>query len=150
MGQRVLLTQEVVQVLRANGLASLRESRPTALHHIPAVKIFNPYGSAIWLFTESDPSEPDHLYGLCDLGMGHPNLGHVSRQGLEQAYIARAGYRLPLERDKFFAPRHTLDAYTRAAREAHMIVERPDALDRAAAAIVAEGADWRDWPATCS
>ncbi len=34
------------------------------------------------LLTEIDPDDHDHAFGLCDLGMGMPELGWVSLQEL--------------------------------------------------------------------
>jgi hypothetical protein len=41
----------------------------------PVVKLFTPWGGANWLLTEIEPDEPDLAFGLCDLGMGFPELG---------------------------------------------------------------------------
>ena len=48
----------------------------------PVVKFFNPCGAATWLFSELD-EDGDTLYGLCDLGMGDPELGYASLKELE-------------------------------------------------------------------
>jgi len=50
----------------------------------PAVKVFLPVGSATWFLTDKDSSEPDEIryFGLCDLGLGFPELGWVDREGL--------------------------------------------------------------------
>jgi len=74
-----LLTQDQRERMRANGVANA--------HHIardgntedflPVVKLFCPWGEPIWLLTELDPEDPDMAFGLCDLGMGFPELGTV-------------------------------------------------------------------------
>jgi hypothetical protein len=46
--------------------------------HIPVAKLFSPDGAATWLISEADPDDPDRLFGLCDLGLGFPELGYVS------------------------------------------------------------------------
>lgn len=43
----------------------------------PVVKLFTPDGPATWLLTEFDPEDPDIAFGLCDLGLGFPELGCV-------------------------------------------------------------------------
>ena len=55
----------------------------------PVVKLFTPDAGrrtpdagATWLLTEIDPDDHDHAFGLCDLGMGMPELGWVSLQEL--------------------------------------------------------------------
>ncbi len=44
----------------------------------PVVKLFTPDASFTWLLTEIDPENQDVAFGLCDLGMGCPELGSVS------------------------------------------------------------------------
>src|SRR5690606_32183436 len=102
---------------------------------IPVVKLFTPDAGCTWLLTELDPDEPDIAFGLCDLGTGCPELGSVSISELESV---RGRLGLPVERDLYFAPRHTLSVYARAAWNAAAITEDQDALRQAAQAI-AEG-----------
>lgn len=45
--------------------------------HFPLVKLFTPDAQATWLFTDLDSEFPDIAYGLCDLGMGFPELGDL-------------------------------------------------------------------------
>ena len=52
------------------------------------VKFFNPMGAGTWYITEGN-LEDGTLFGLCDLGMGYPELGYVTLQELE-------GLRLPM------------------------------------------------------
>ena len=46
--------------------------------HYPVVKLFTPDSGCTWLLTDLDPEDPDIAFGLCDLGMGFPELGNVS------------------------------------------------------------------------
>lgn len=133
MRESKLFPPEVMRALRANGEASLHAH--ASIRHVPVVKIFNPHGSAMWLLSELDPTESDHLYGIADMGRGCPLLGYVSREGLETAYVPHQGYRIPLERDPTFAPLYNLAVYIHAARLARRIVETPADLARSAAAI---------------
>lgn len=48
-----------------------------------AVKLFTPDGAGTWFLVEYDPEEM-MAYGLCDLGMGFPELGYVSVTELEE------------------------------------------------------------------
>jgi hypothetical protein len=66
-----------------------------------------------------DPHEPDILFGLCDLGMGFPELGSVR---LSELQSVRGPLGLGIERDLMFTAAHPLSAYARAAREAGSIV----------------------------
>ena len=43
--------------------------------YLPVVKLFTPDVNATWLLTELDPEDPDISFGLCDLGVGCPELG---------------------------------------------------------------------------
>ena len=101
--------------------------------HAPVVKFFYPAGSHTWLITEMKPEDPDILFGLCDLGMGFPELGYVSLSELESV---RGIFGLGIERDLYFTARYPLSVYTEAARRAGCIVENDDALKQAAVTIV--------------
>ena len=84
----------------------------------PVVKLFTPDGNATWLLTELDPN--DHLaFGLCDLGLGEPELGYVS---LHELSAACGPLGLPLERDLYFASTRTIAVYAELAREHRRIV----------------------------
>jgi hypothetical protein len=100
--------------------------------HVPILKLFDPTGAATWLITEMDPEAPDILFGLCDLGMGFPELGSVSLAELESA-TGRLG--LGIERDLYFAGRFPLSVYAEAARIAGYITEAKPLLAQAAAAL---------------
>jgi hypothetical protein len=61
---------------------------------------FDPCGAANWWITEGGVDEDDYLmFGLCDLGMGFPELGYVSINEL-QAVKGRWG--LGIERDLYW------------------------------------------------
>lgn len=44
---------------------------------LPAVKLFTPWANATWILWEYDP-EQQTGFGLCDLGLGFPEMGYVS------------------------------------------------------------------------
>src|ERR1700716_907693 len=57
---------------------------------------------ATWLLTEYYP-EDGRFFGLCDLGMGSPELGYVNSEEIEQSVYSR---RPPIvERDLYFRAR---------------------------------------------
>jgi hypothetical protein len=89
-----------------------------ALDFEPVVKLFTPDGNATWLLTELNP-DIDLPFGLCDLGLGQPELGYVS---LLELTAVRGPLGLPLERDLHFAPTRTIAAYAELAREHRRIV----------------------------
>ena len=111
-----LITDEQRTQLLANGRQSLENenSDPT-----PVVKLFTPDAGATWLLTEIDPDDHDHAFGLCDLGLGAPELGWVS---LQELTTVRGRLGLPVERDLHFRAEKRLSAYARDARQAGRIV----------------------------
>ncbi len=110
-----LITDDQRAQLLANGI---RSAAGECIDPHPVVKLFTPDAGATWLLTEADPDEPDRLFGLCDLGLGCPELGYVS---LAEIQSVRGKLGLPIERDLFFKPDHPLSWYTRFARAAGRI-----------------------------
>jgi hypothetical protein len=71
------------------------------------VKIFNPYGKGTWYIMNSDPNDPDYLWGIVDLGQG-VEIGSISRSDLEN-YRNRFGW--GFERDLSFRPKNAKEVY---------------------------------------
>lgn len=117
-----LFPSEILRQLRFNGKSSAfhQIANLPEPDHNPVVKIFDPSGGATWLLTESMPDEPNMLFGLCDLGMGFPELGYVLRSDLESD---RGDYGLSLERDLHFVAYAGISTYVQAANEFRRIVE---------------------------
>lgn len=111
-----LITDEQHFLLLANGRESFQNPD---FDPAPVVKLFTPDAGATWLLTEIDPDDHDHAFGLCNLGVGMPELGWVSLQELATVH-GRFG--LPIERDLHFRPEKRLSAYARDARLAGQIV----------------------------
>lgn len=111
-----LLTQSIHDRLLQNGrIRHEYEERDDAEpDFLPVVKLFTPDAGCTWLLTELDPDDPDIAFGLCDLGLGFPELGSVSIAELE---AVRGKLGLPVERDLHFAPTKTISAYAEDARE---------------------------------
>ena len=112
-----LLTQSNREQLLRNGrvrLEHLEQGGESEPDFLPVVKLFTPDAGCTWLLSELDPAEPDIAFGLCDLGMGCPELGSVSLSELESV---RGRLGLPIERDRYFKAQQTLTAYARDARE---------------------------------
>lgn len=80
----------------------------------PIVKLFTPDAQCTWLLTEIDPDNTDIAFGLCDLGMGSPELGSVS---LSEITSVSGPLGLPVERDMHFTAKKTLSAYAEEARK---------------------------------
>lgn len=89
-------------------------------HHDPApvVKLFTPDAGATWLLTEIDPTDHDRAFGLCDLGLGEPELGYVS---LGELAAFRGALGLPVERDAAFTGDKPLSGYALDASRAGRI-----------------------------
>ena len=111
-----ILTDELKKQLLANGRqqAAVRGT-DDEIDFLPVVKLFTPDAGATWLLTEIDPDEPDLAFGLCDLGLGFPELGSVS---LSELASVRGRLGLPVERDRHFVAKKPLSAYTEEASEA--------------------------------
>jgi hypothetical protein len=119
-----LLTKEIREQLLRNGLTrrAMQPADPDQDFDVdfkPVVKLFTPDAGATWLLTEIDPDEPDIAFGLCDLGLGCPELGNVS---LAELAAVRGKLNLPVERDLHFEATKTLSAYAEEAFSAGRIV----------------------------
>ena len=101
-----LLTDDIRERLLQNG-RMMQEIRGTANEpdFLPVVKLFMPECGFVWLLTELDPEQPDIAFGLCDLGMGCPELGSVSLAEIELA-VAVSG--LVVHGDATFIPAKTM------------------------------------------
>jgi hypothetical protein len=107
-----LLTVEDRVALLVNALSPDRD-------HKPVVKLFTPDANATWLLTESDPDEPDRVFGLCDVGLGCPELGYVS---LSELASLRGPLGLPVERDSYFVGKKRISTYATQAHAKGRIV----------------------------
>lgn len=112
MAANELLTVEDRVRLLVQALADDRDGPPI-------VKLFTPDGAATWLISEVDPDDPDRLFGLCDLGLGFPELGYVS---LAEILSVRGRLGLPVERDLHFVADKPLSVYAEEARKQGRIV----------------------------
>ena len=86
----------------------------------PVVKLFTPDGHATWLLTELDPEDGDTAYGLCDIGIGMPELGTVRISDLASIV---GPLKLPIERDLYFTAKRTLSEYMQLARMNGSIID---------------------------
>jgi hypothetical protein len=109
--------QKLLENGRAQRVAIDRQDQ--AIDFEPVVKLFTPDGNATWLLTELNPDYEGLAFGLCDLGLGEPELGYVS---LTEFAELRGPLGLAIERDLHFAPTRTIAAYADQAREHRRIV----------------------------
>lgn len=80
---------------------------------VPPAKFFTPGGSWTWLLTELNP-DTNVAFGLCDLGMGFPELGYVS---LDELTEVRDELGLPIEQDNSFGGTMPISWYAEEARK---------------------------------
>jgi len=115
-----LITDSLTEKLLANGRAqrAAMDNGDDALDFKPVVKLFAPDAQCTWLLTELDP-DGGLVFGLCDLGMGGPELGYVS---LIELSSVRGKLGLPVERDLHFEADKTISAYADEARSRGHIV----------------------------
>ena len=78
----------------------------------PVVKLFLPDGAATWLLSELDPADPNRAFGLCDLGLGSPELGFID---LAELASIRGHIKLPVSRDVYFQADKPLSVYAAEA-----------------------------------
>lgn len=91
-----------------------QSARGEEIDPFPIVKLFTPDAGATWLLTELDPDDPDIAFGLCDLGLGYPELGSVR---LSEIASVRGKLGLPVERDLYFTADRPLSVYAEEAHE---------------------------------
>ena len=108
-----MIRPEDIQQLVANwqAQAPVKGTR-NEIDHKPVVKLFNPVGAGTWLISELEP-DSSLAFGLCDLGLGEPELGMVDLDELASLKLM-AG--LGIEQDLHWTAQMTLSEY---AREAH-------------------------------
>lgn len=111
-----LITDMQRTQLLANGRQSLTDED---FDPLPVVKLFTPDAGANWLLTDIDPRDGDLAFGLCDLGLGFPELGNVS---LTELATVRGGLGLPVERDLHFSATKPISEFAREARLGGRIV----------------------------
>jgi hypothetical protein len=106
---RQFISDEQRAQLLDNGAASARgEERDP----YPVVKLFTPDAGATWLLTELS-QDGDDGFGLCDLGLGFPELGRVSLASLASI---RGPHGQLVERDLYFQAKYPLSEYVRRAQ----------------------------------
>tara|TARA_R100000306_G_C4336062_1_gene122801 strand:+ start:143 stop:535 length:393 start_codon:yes stop_codon:yes gene_type:complete len=88
----------------------------------PVVKWFTPDAQATWLAVSLNP-KTGMAFGLCDLGLGFPELGYIS---INELLALRGRFGLPVERDmsmseSFRACSHNLSDWMNAAKRKQRI-----------------------------
>ena len=112
-----LVTDEQRAALLVNGRLAAADEQHDPL---PVVRLFTPDAHATWLLAALDPADGDTAYGLIDLGISMPELGHVQLSDL--ASIVGPN-KLPVMRDRYFQAVRPLSEYLRLAQENGSIVD---------------------------
>jgi hypothetical protein len=110
-----LFTQAQYKKLLKNGKPENEDK-----DNYPVIKLFTPDANATWLLVHIDNEDLDLAFGLCDLGLGFPELGYVS---LSELRTVRGHIGLPVERDLHFEPKFTISVYAKAASRNERIIE---------------------------
>jgi hypothetical protein len=108
-----LFTQSQYSRLLENG-----KQANSGKNHYPVVKLFTPDANCTWLISEIE--HLDIAFGLCDLGLGFPELGCVS---IPELVELRGKFGLPVERDLHFNAKYPISVYARAASFHSRIIE---------------------------
>lgn len=111
LDEDLLHVEDRVRLL-VNALANERDP-------FPVVKLFTPDAGATWLIAECDADLPDRLFGLCDCGLGFPELGWVCLSEIKEV---RGHLGLSVERDSSFVASKPLSAYAEEARAKGRII----------------------------
>jgi len=116
MTQSLVTAEDRTQLL-ANGQTRVADNDTDSL---PGVRLFTPDAHATWLLASLDPADGDTAYGLIDLGLGMPELGHVKLSDLASIVGPR---QQPVMRDRYFQATRTLSDYARQAQANGSIVD---------------------------
>ena len=76
------------------------------------MKLYTPDAGAAWLLTELG-ADGDEAFGLCDAGLGQPELEHIRLSALASMQGPRG---LPVAADSHFVARQPLSAYLAQAQ----------------------------------
>ena len=121
LAQTLFTEEQYEQLIKNGGDESVDKDYP------PVAKLFMVNTACTWLISELDPEAPEIAFGLCDLGVGFPEMGYVSLRELEDAQTDFCF----LVRDIFFKPEYPLSVYVQAARNSRLITEDDADLQQA-------------------
>lgn len=106
---RFLTMEDFAQLIKNGVQSNLKQT-----DHYPVVKLFTPDAQATWLLTEILPYQQQVAFGLCDLGLGFPELGYVSLKELSEL---RGQLGLPIEKDQSFVGKKPISVYAACAKK---------------------------------
>jgi hypothetical protein len=106
-----LITNEQRAQLLANGRTRAADAQADLW---PVVRLFTPDAHATWLLVALDPADGDTAWGLCDVGIGMPELDTIKLSDL--AAIVGPN-QLPVRRDLYFQSVRPMSEYLRLAQD---------------------------------
>lgn len=110
-------TDEQYRQLLENGLPENRMK-----DHVPVALLRLAVLPSYWLVTYITPEDPDEVFGLCDLGFGHPELTKVD---IDLLLNFRS-----LTNVEHFEARYPLSVYAEAANEICAMVLTENVLEQ--------------------
>jgi hypothetical protein len=113
IGEFDFLTEEDWKRLLQNGHAAKAGGEAVRLELEPVVMLFTPDAACTWLLSEVDPDDPETAFGLCDLGMGYPEL---DRFRLSELTTLSEQLGLVIERRASFVAAKSIGRYALEAR----------------------------------
>lgn len=102
--------------------------------HVPLIKLFGLGFACTWLISEIQPYDTDLMFGLCDLGMGFPEIGPVSLSEIERV---TEDLNVIILSEPGFEGRYPLSVYAEAASVQQAITTIPSLLEAAAERLAA-------------
>jgi len=112
-----LITEDERQQLLAHGEA---RAAGRAIDPPPVVRLFTPDAHATWLLAALDPADGNTGWGVCDVGIGMPELGTIKLSDLASIVGPR---KQPVMRDRYFQAVRPLSEYLRLMQENGGIVD---------------------------
>lgn len=107
-----IITKDLQKELIAN--YELSQQGFNRLDMVPVVRLFTPDSNATWVIVSGEECDRDLImFGWCDLGLGSPEFGCVSRNELQ---AVRGSLGLPVERDAYFQTDLRLEDYVEDSR----------------------------------
>lgn len=89
------------------------------IDHVPACLLALPFSDCFWLLTEIDNDDENVAFGLCDLGLGFPELGSVWLPELRGLNMGP----LSVQQVAAFSTTRTLSWWTREARSRQSLAQ---------------------------
>ena len=112
-----LITEDERLRLLAHGQA---RADGQAIDPPPVVRLFTPDAHATWLLAALDPADGDTAWGVCDVGIGMPELGSIKLSDLASIVGPR---KQPVMRDRYFQAVRPLSEYLRLMQENGGIID---------------------------